>query len=68
MIWFIYRFILCIFMANFIYQGGSWIFFDRPISFEWATTAFILSSLMLWERLVVSIRIQNILESHGGDK
>jgi hypothetical protein len=55
-------------MANFIYQGGSWLLFDNPISSSWATTAFILSSLMMWERLVVSIRIQNLMDAHGGKK
>jgi len=35
---------------------------DDPISVGWANFAFIVCSLLLWERIVLSIRIQKLME------
>jgi hypothetical protein len=62
MIWNIYRFILCIFMAFFINESLEWMFNDEPISPAWANFAFIVATISLWERLTFSIRLQNHLK------
>jgi len=68
MIWNIYRFIICLVMANFTYQTCMWLFLSNPISPTWSVTAFILASLMLWERLVISIQLEQIMSNKANNQ
>lgn len=65
MIWNIYRFVLCIFMAFFLNESVGWLVYDDPISPGWANFAFIVASISLWERLSFSIKLQHYINSHG---
>ena len=68
MIWTIYRLILCTFMAFFVNDLIRHMIYDQPTSSTTASVAYILACLMLWERLTISLKIQNYINQHGNKK
>jgi hypothetical protein len=58
----LYRLVICIAIAFLLYESFDYMFADVPISNAWANFSLLLCCMFLWERLVISIKIQQILD------
>lgn len=63
MAWTIYRLILCLFMAYFAREMIYYTFFDAAISPTIAMWAMFICTLLLFERLYISLVVQHAMRA-----
>ena len=61
----LYRLVICISIAFLLNESLVYMFADEPISDGWANFSLILCCLFLFERLIVSIKIEQLLKQQG---